>query len=209
MMIQAFFRSFGATPQAALAAGGCLKARSAREPQADRATISLEARLQQQCELFQRASMVWMSVLQPEGVGLAGPQELGRSQETSVGPHQMMVDSQGNISVNTAPTQIRMAGLRGPQAWAAGFTQSSAPLKFSNGTVELPNGEKRPYGNTGIIVVMADGRQFAAGRNSKDSPENVRYVAADKGQEIPVSPPGNTTVLYLDEQGNVDHQETR
>lgn len=209
MMIQAFFRSFGATPQSTKAACGCLRERSAREALADGVTISLEARLQQQRDLFQRSAIVWMSLLEPEGFGLAGPQELGRNQETSVGPHRMEVNNNGDITVSSAPRQVAMAGLCGPEDWAASYRQAPAPLRFSNGTVELPNGEKRPYGNTGIIVVMADGRQFAAGRNSKDSSENIRYVAADKGQEIPVSPPGNTTVLYLDERGNVDHQESR
>ncbi|MBX3171453.1 MAG: hypothetical protein KF760_28855 [Candidatus Eremiobacteraeota bacterium] len=163
-----------------------------------------------QCQDYsQQLGSVWASVMRPEGPSLSQPQEMSRNQSTQVGAHTMQVDGQGNISVNTAPTQVAMGGSCGNAAFAANFSKQDAPLKFSNGTVELPNGEKRPYGNTGIIVVMADGRQFAAGRNSKDSNENIRYVAADKGQEIPVSPPGNTTVLYLDEGGNVARQETR
>ncbi len=160
-------------------------------------------------EYSQQLGSFWMSAARPDGPSLAQPQEMSRGQQTRVGPHSMNVDGQGNISVNSDPTQVSMGGSCGNAAFAANFSKQDAPLKFSNGTVELPNGEKRPYGNTGIIVVMADGRQFAAGRNSKDSNENIRYVAADKGQDIPVSPPGNTTVLYLDEGGNVARQETR
>ncbi len=163
-----------------------------------------------QCqEHNQQLGSLWASVMKPDGPSLSQPQEMSRGQSTQVGSHTMQVDGQGNISVNTAPTQLSMGGSCSNAAFAANFSKQEAPLKFSNGTVELPNGEKRPYGNTGIIVVMADGRQFAAGRNSKDSNENIRYVAADKGQNIPVSPPGNTTVLYLDEGGNVSRQETR
>ena len=161
----------------------------------------------------QQLSSLWASVMRPEGPSLGQPQEMSRGQNTQVGPHTMQVDGQGNILVNTAPSQVSVGGMSagpcGNTAFAANFSKQDAPLKFSNGTVELPNGEKRPYGNTGIIVVMADGRQFAAGRNSKESNENIRYVAADKDQQIPVSPPGNTTVLYLDEGGNVARQETR
>ena len=163
-----------------------------------------------QCQDYnQQLSSVWASVVKPDGPSLSQPQEMSRGQNTQVGPHTMQVDGQGNIQVDTAPTQVSIGAQCGQTSLAANFSQKEAPLKFSNGTVELPNGEKRPYGNTGIIVVMADGRQFAAGRNSKDSNENIRYVAADKGQEIPVSPPGNCTVLYLDEGGNVARQETR
>lgn len=157
----------------------------------------------------QQLGSLWASVVRAEGPSLSQPQEMSRNQSTQVGAHTMQVDGQGNIAVKTAPTQMAMGGSCGNATFAASFSKQDAPLKFSNGTVELPNGEKRPYGNTGIIVVMADGRQFAAGRNSKDSNENIRYVAADKGQDIPVSPPGNTTVLYLDEGGNVARQETR
>lgn len=167
------------------------------------------AQMCQSQDYNQQLGSLWASVMRPDGPSLSQPQEMGRNQSTQVGAHTMQVDGQGNISVNTAPTQVAMGGSCGNAAFAANFSKQEAPLKFSNGTVELPNGEKRPYGNTGIIVVMADGRQFAAGRNSKDSSENIRYVAADKGQDIPVSPPGNTTVLYLDEGGNVARQETR
>lgn len=167
------------------------------------------AQMFQSQDYNQQLSFLWASFVQPEGPSLSQPQEMDRGQSTQVGAHTMQVDAQGNIAVNTAPTQVAVGGSCGNAAFAANYSQQDAPLKFSNGTVELPNGEKRPYGNTGIIVVMADGRQFAAGRNSKESSENIRYVAADRGQEIPVSPPGNTTVLYLDEGGNVDRQETR
>jgi len=157
----------------------------------------------------QQLASLWASAMQSQGPGLAQPKEMNRQDSAQVGPHTMRVDGQGNIEVDTAPTQLSLGGNVGNTAFAANLLKQDAPLKFSNGTVELPNGEKRPYGNTGIIVVMADGRQFAAGRNSKDSNENIRYVAADKGQQIPVSPPGNTTVLYLDAQGNVEREETR
>jgi hypothetical protein len=162
----------------------------------------------------QQLGASWFSVLQPDGPSLAQPQELGRNQSARVGPHHMRVDARGDIDVRTAPKQFSFgaAGVDGcgsAAAVAGSFSQDQGGLRFSNGTVQLPNGETRPYGNTGIIVVMADGRQFAAGRNSQDSKENVRAVAADKGQQIPVSPPGATTVLYLDEGGNVTRQETR
>lgn len=160
-------------------------------------------------EANQELGSAWMSIAQAGGPSLSQPQELGRNQSTRVGAHTMQVDGQGNIEVNTAPTQVSMGASCHGASIAATFSQQQCPLKFSNGMVELPNGQKRPYGNTGIIVVMADGRQFAAGRNSKDSPENIRYVAADKGQDIPVSPPGATTVLHLDEGGNVLREETR
>ncbi|MBS2040251.1 hypothetical protein JST97_35010 [bacterium] len=175
----------------------------------DRLTLSPQAMLAQGQDFCQHSMGLWLSVLRPESAGLAQPQELSRNQQTTVGCHTMQVDAGGNITVATAPAQVSMGGFSESGAWGARSLQGEAPLKFSNGTVQLPNGEKRPYGNTGVIVVMADGRQFAAGRNSKDSNENIRYVAADKGQEIPVSPPGNTTVLYLDAQGNVERQETR
>ena len=160
-------------------------------------------------ECNQQLASIWASAVQPGGQSLSQPLEMNRNQAAGVGPHRMRVDGRGNIEVDTAPTQLRLGGSCANFSFAANLTKKDAPLKFSNGTVELPNGEKRPYGNTGILVFMADGRQFAAGRNSKDSNENIRYVAADKGQQIPVSPPGNTTVLYLDEQGGVARQETR
>jgi len=175
------------------------------------------AQLQQNCraqDCNQQLGSIWASAMQPGGPPLSQPKEMNRNESAEVGPHTMKVDGQGNIEVATAPTQLSMGGQMnmggcGQTSFAANLTKNEAPLKFSNGTVELPNGEKRPYGNTGIIVVMADGRQFAAGRNSKESKENIRYVAADKGQEIPVSPPGATTVLYLDAQGNVERQDVR
>lgn len=176
---------------------------------ADACRLSPEAQLFQGMESLQRRFGAWMSSLTPGGPSLAQPQEMGRGQQAQVGPHTMSVDGQGNITVDTRPTELSMGMFCGETSMSAHVSRQEAPLKFSNGTVELPNGEKRPYGNTGIIVVMADGRQFAAGRNSKESNENIRYVAADKGQDIPVSPPGNTTVLYLDEGGNVARQETR
>ncbi len=175
----------------------------------DACSLSPEAQLFQGMESLQQRFGAWMSSLTPGGPSLAQPQEMSRGQQTEVGPHSMKVDGQGNITVDTKPNEMSMGMFCGNTAMTARLSQQEAPLKFSNGTVELPNGEKRPYGNTGIIVVMADGRQFAAGRNSKDSNENIRYVAADKGQDIPVSPPGATTVLYLDQGGNVARQETR
>ena len=175
----------------------------------DSCSLSPQAQFFQGMESLGQLLSGWTSALTPNNVALAQPQEMSRGQETEVGPHTMQVDGHGNISVTSKPTELAMRFSGGGTTIDARMIRQEAPLKFSNGTVELPNGEKRPYGNTGIIVVMADGRQFAAGRNSKDSNENIRYVAADKGQDIPVSPPGNTTVLYLDEGGNVARQETR
>ncbi|MFN8607220.1 MAG: hypothetical protein U0931_06795 [Vulcanimicrobiota bacterium] len=176
---------------------------------ADSVCLSGEARLDQDRHRFQQCQVAWLACLGSHGPSLDQPRELARGQQAQVGPHTMQVDGQGNISVETSPSWVSMGGLERGCSWQANYARAEAPLRFSNGTVELPNGQKRPYGNTGVIVVLADGRQFAAGRNSKDSQENIRYVAADKDQEIPVSPPGNTTVLYLDAGGNVQREETR
>jgi len=189
----------------------------------------------------------WLSLLQPTAPPLSQPAELQRNGAVQVGPHQMQVDAQGNVTVSSAPTQLQMGlsvgssvrshgadpGLWGAQTGmglaqagtglaplnrlrnnsvAQAFSLSSpaqAPVRFSQGVVHLPNGQSRPYGNTGVLVVMSDGRQFGAGRNSGDSPENIRYVAAEKGQSITSSPAGATTVLYLDPHGNVEREERR
>ena len=180
-----------------------------QQPQITQSPWALLQQNYQSQDCNQQLAHVWASVMQPTGPSLSQPKEMNRNDTAEVGPHSMRVDGQGNIEVNTAPTQFSAGGSCGNSSFAANLTKQEAPLKFSNGTVELPNGEKRPYGNTGIIVVMADGRQFAAGRNSSSSNENIRYVAADKGQDIPVSPPGATTVLYLNAQGGVARQETR
>lgn len=210
----------------------------------------------------------WLSLLQPTAPPLSQPAELQRNGAVQVGPHQMQVDAQGNVTVSSAPTQLQMGlsvgssvrshgadpGLWGAQrgmGFAEAFTglvetgtglaqagtglaqagtglaplnrlrnnsvaqafslssPAQAPVRFSQGVVHLPNGQSRPYGNTGVLVVMSDGRQFGAGRNSGDSPENIRYVAAEKGQSITSSPAGATTVLYLDPHGNVEREERR
>lgn len=170
--------------------------------------------------IAQSLSAVWAAILQPppSAPPLPGHLEMSKGQQQAVGPHQVKVDEKGGMTVSTQSPSLQVAGAMsqsGPggtsmSAFAASFQgESKPPVRIENGMIHLPNGQSRPFGRTGLIVETADGRQFAVGRNSADSKEHIRWVTAEKGQEIPVSPPGATTVLRLDEQGNVVSENVR
>ena len=99
--------------------------------------------------------------------------------------------------------------LPAPQFGAVALTAQKTPsqkLSFKDGNIQLPNGKQIPFGNTGAIVVMPDGSQIAVGRQGN---EQVRTAYGAPGQQIPVSPPGQTNVFYLNEVGDVVRQEVR
>lgn len=157
---------------------------------------------------LEQLNSYWSAHLfRPEAPPLPSPVEMGKGHEQPVGPHTARVAQDGSMSISTAPPEMSLAGTQGGplrSAFAAHLKGAEQPpVQIKDGKVKLPNGQERPFGRTGLLVKMADGRQFGVGRNRQDSPEHVRWVSAEKGQQIPASPPGQTTVLQLDEGGNV------
>ncbi|MBT9584592.1 hypothetical protein IV102_14705 [bacterium] len=182
----------------------------------DRANLGAFAALNQISraqDYSQQTALIWASLLQPAATPLNGPQELQRDSELAVGPDLVQVDDKGVMTVSRRPSQLNVDGV-----WAGsrecGQFHSSQQIgggqlfRFENGSVTLPTGKKLPYNLTGCVIVF-EGREYGAGRNSKDSSQNIRCATAEEGQQIPVNPPGHTTVYYIGANFEVEGQEVR
>ena len=160
-----------------------------------------------------QSALIWASLLQPMAVPLNGPQEIPRNSELAVGPDVVGVDDKGVMTVNRRPSQLNVDGAWANQAGAGSFHSSQQIgggqlFRFENGSVTLPTGKKLPYNLTGCVLVF-EGREYGAGRNSKDSSQNIRCATAEEGQQIPVNPPGQTTVYYIGANFEVEGQGVR
>jgi hypothetical protein len=171
---------------------------------------------QQSGELLQQAWTGLLAGIDSRTQSPRGVSEIGRNQSFQAGDKSIQVDGNGSVQVEQ---QGHLHGL------LAAFSQSSPAhgssrgvaflgtvslsrqLKFENGQISLPNGQKIPFGNCGAIVVMADGSQVGAGRNSENSSQQIRTAYAGPGEKIPTSPPGRTNVYHLNEAGDIVRQE--
>ena len=157
---------------------------------------------------------------------LQGVHELGPgSQLNSPGSGtSFRVDSSGNMEVSggrSGTPQQRVHQLLGALQNAlssyAGETGSCSPcqsqhgaspaskfgLRMEPGAISTRNGRRVTYSTPGAIVRLPDGSSVGTGRNSGNSPKNIRQVVAGPGSQIPTSPPGATTVFQLTEQGEL------
>lgn len=143
------------------------------------------------------------------GPTLASPLELQRNSETRVGLQNVKVDHQGSMSISGPQMQFAVAGQGPCGSFAAAGSLGMGPARIKNGVATLPNGEQIKVNTNGLVIVYPDGTQFGVGRNSPDSPEQIRQVTAGPGQQIPTSPPGQTTYLFLGPDGSLIGKERR
>lgn len=148
--------------------------------------------------------------------------ELQRGQSRDFGKSQVSVDANGALTFSQEGAKETSfesgASINGNSCGrfsASAFSKSKTTqkagqsLRVENGQIHLPNGKTIPFNNTGAIIVMPDGTQVAVGRNSNNTPDQCRWVVADKNQEIPCSPPGATAVYRLNEAGDVCQSSVR
>jgi hypothetical protein len=148
--------------------------------------------------------------------------ELQRGQSRDFGKSHVSVDANGGLNFSQdgaketsfesgASINGNSCGQFSANAFSKSKTTQKAgqSLRVENGQIHLPNGKTIPFNNTGAIVIMPDGTQVAVGRNSANSGEQCRWVVADKGQQIPCSPPGATSVYRLNEAGDVCESTVR
>ena len=201
MMIQAslgMFRSF--------MAGGCSQA----SPRAHSPAMSPQLSPSQILGGSETAGLLsaqWGGLL--AGPSLQAPLELQRNSQTQVGLQTVRVDEQGGMNISGPQMQFAMAGQGPCGGFAAAGSLGMGPAQIKNGVATLPSGEQIKVDTNGVILVYPDGTQVGAGRNSPDSPEQIRQVTAGPGQQIPTSPPGQTTYLFLGPAGNLIGKERR
>lgn len=158
-------------------------------------------------DMASQLSAQWGGLL--AGPSLTAPLELQRNSETRVGLQRVQVDPQGSMRISGPQLQFAMAGQGSCGSFAAAGSLGMGPAQIKNGVATLPNGEQIKVDTNGVVLVYPDGTQFGAGRNSPDSPEQIRQVTAGPGQQIPTSPPGQTTYLFLGPDGSLIGKERR
>ncbi|MBI3928528.1 MAG: hypothetical protein HY319_23510 [Armatimonadetes bacterium] len=87
----------------------------------------------------------------------------------------------------------------------SGQKSSQRVIRFEDGAVIAPDGDRIVSDKPGILIIRLDGTQVAAGRNSADSKEFIRHAAASKDDKIPVHPPGATNVYREMPDGSLKH----